>query len=635
MATLPTESGAAMSAAQKTAYERRWIALLLLSLSLMLIVIDSTIVNIAFPAIRKTFGASFADAEWVNSIYSLVFGAALITWGKLGDQFGRRNIFVWGVGVFVIGSLGTGLANSIGLTIFFRAVQGMGGAMMSPSTLSIVSATFKGRERGIAFGIWGATAGASAAIGPILGGWLITYGTSITPDSWRLAFLVNVPIGVVAVFGAFWAIQESREARAGKRVSIDVLGIILATLALGAIVFGAIEGQNYGWLEAKAVFTVGSLSYPQLAAGTTAIAAGTPSFIPFTFAFGLLMFVLFVGWELLLERRKGEPLFEFGLLRYRSFRYGLFTVAIVALGEFGVVLVLSIFFQLAKGLDAFSTGLRFLPFAGIVLIAAPMAGILSSRIGSKWVVTLGMVSEALSLFWLSRILYEDSRYLSFLLPFLLYGFGVGLAIAQLANIVLSDIPAEKAGVASGANNTIRQLGASLGIAIIGAVLFGAFATEAKPLIDQTTAFEDFGKRVEANTGVSTEAKALGKLIAATGPFVKAQIKTGLDKNEGFDTDTDVVNSAILNLPSFAKANLKNFQKIDLDDPATVAKIRADLQPDATILGKDIQDALGVGFSTAGRQAATVAAFFVALGALSSLLLPNNKPKAGQAAVMAH
>src|SRR5215207_3763762 len=173
------------------AYKYRWIALLILSMSLMLIVIDSTIVNIAFPTIRATFGASFADAEWINSIYSLVFGAALITWGKLGDQYGRRNIFIAGAALFGLSSAGVGFAPSIGVAVAMRALQGMGAAMMSPSTLSIISATFKGKERGIAFGIWGATAGVSAAIGPMLGGWLIDYGTGIMADSWRLAFLIN------------------------------------------------------------------------------------------------------------------------------------------------------------------------------------------------------------------------------------------------------------------------------------------------------------------------------------------------------------------------------------------------------------------------------------------------------------
>jgi MFS family permease len=220
-----------MTAAEQQAYKRRWIALLILSMSLMLLVIDSTIVNIAFPVIRSTFNASYADAEWINSIYSLVFGALLITWGKLGDQYGRRNIFIGGAVVFALGSLGVGIASTISVAIAFRALQGLGAAMMSPSTLSIISDTFKGKERGIALGIWGATAGVSAAVGPILGGWLIEYGTGIMAESWRLAFLINIPIAVIAIAGSFWAIRESRDPNA--RPKIDVSGIILITASLG------------------------------------------------------------------------------------------------------------------------------------------------------------------------------------------------------------------------------------------------------------------------------------------------------------------------------------------------------------------------------------------------------------------
>lgn len=634
MSSSTAVAGASMSPAEEAFYKRRWIALLLLSLSLMLIVIDSTIVNIAIPSIRETFGATFADAEWVNSIYSLVFGAALITWGKLGDQYGRRNIFVMGAIVFMLGSAGTGLASNIGLMILFRGVQGMGGAMMSPSTLSIVSSTFKGRERGIAFGIWGATAGVSAALGPILGGWLIEYGNGIMPESWRLAFLINVPIGIIAVVGAFWAIREVRDQAAKHR--IDVLGIILASLSLGAIVFGAIEGQTYGWLEAKKVFVLGSLNYPQLAEGVTTIPAGTTSFIPFMFAIGIILFVIFVWWELKQERSGGEPLFEFGMLKYRSFRYGLLTVSIVALGEFGVVLVLSIFFQLAKGMGAFETGISFLPFAISILIAAPLAGVLSSRFGAKWVVTAGMACEAVALFWMSRIFYVDTPYINFVPPFLLYGAGVGLAIAQLANIVLSDIPANKAGVGSGANNTIRQLGASLGIALIGAVLFGSFASEAKPLIEASTAFTDFGTRVSANASLSKEAVTFGKSIASFGDTVKKQLSASLDNNEGFGGDTDVVQQALDNMPAIGKTFLKG-QGVDLENPDTVALIKSDLAPDAQILADDIQGALADGFSSAARLATAVATIFVAGGAISSLLLPNNRrvPAGDEAMVMAH
>jgi MFS family permease len=631
MATTTAPVVAQRTAAEEAAYQRRWIALLLLSLSLLLIVIDSTIVNIAIPSIRSTFGASFADTEWVNSIYSLVFGAMLITFGKLGDQYGRRNLFILGTAVFLIGSAGTGLAANIGTMILFRGIQGLGAAMLSPSTLSIISNAFQGKERGIAFGIWGATAGVAAALGPILGGWLIEYGTGITTESWRLAFLINVPIGIFAIAGSFWAIREVREQ--GRKARIDFLGIVLGALGLGLIVFGAIEGQNYGWLEAKKVFTLGSLQYPTLAEGVKAIPVGTPSFIPFVFLAGAIVVLLFVLWEVRLERNGGEPLFEFGMLRYRSFRYGLLTVMIVALGEFGVVLVLSIFFQLAKGLGAFETGLRFLPFAGIVLIAAPLAGVLSSRFGAKWVVTAGMASEAIALFLISRVLYVDTDYAAIVPAFLLYGAGVGLAIAQLANIVLSDIPPEKAGVGSGANNTIRQLGASLGIAIIGAVLFGSFATEATPLIQKSTAFTDFAARVQANPNLSKESKAIGSQFGSFEKVAKDGIVAGLNANEGFSNDTNVLDTALANIPPAIKFLLKG-QGIDLDNPAVVTKIKTELAPDVKILSDDIQNALATGFSSAGRLAAQTAALFVAGGAICSLLLPNRKRQLGDAVVVA-
>lgn len=615
-------------------YERRWLALVLLASSLALIVIDSTIVNIAFPTIRSTFGASFADAEWVNSIYSLVFGSALITFGKLGDMYGRRNIFIAGAIVFLIGSAGSGLANSIETMVFFRGVQGLGGAMLSPSTLSIISSTFKGNERGIAFGVWGATAGVAGVLGPLLGGWLIEYGTTAFGEPWRLAFLINIPIGIIAVAGAFWVIKESRDAAVRHR--IDVIGIVLASLGLGAIVFGAIEGQTYGWWEAKQVFTLGAFRYPNVA-DAAAIPAGTFSFIPFSFALGVILVAAFVIWQIVQERRGGEPLFEMSLFNYTSFRWGLLTVGIVALGEFGIILVLSIFFQLAKGLGAFETGLQLLPFAIAIMVAAPVAGVLASRFGGKWVVTAGMALETLGLIWLSRVISPDADTLTLSLPLAVYGVGIGLAIAQLSNIILSDVPPSRVGAASGANNTIRQVGASLGIAIIGAVLFGTFASEAKPRIDASPAFENFGARVAANPNLSQGEKLIGQGIAQFGDQAKAQIKAGLDANEGFDgNDADLIGTALSNLPPQAVAGLK-MAGLDVTKPDVVDQIMADLAPDAAILSADIQHALAEGFAVAARADALLAAVFVGLGAIASLLLPVTKPgtQRAEVATVAH
>ncbi|MEO8392028.1 MAG: MFS transporter [Chloroflexota bacterium] len=625
-----------MTAAEQQAYKRRWIALLILSMSLMLIVIDSTIVNIAFPAIRSTFGASYADAEWINSIYSLVFGALLITWGKLGDQYGRRNIFIGGAVVFALGSLGVGTASTIGVTIAFRALQGLGAAMMSPSTLSIISGTFKGKERGIAFGIWGATAGVSAAVGPILGGWLIEYGTGIMAESWRLAFLINIPIAVIAIAGSFWAIRESRDPNAKPK--IDFVGIVLITVSLGLIVFGAIEGQNYGWLEAKKVFTLGPITYPTLASGVTAVPAGTASFIPFVFLAGIIALVLFIFIEMRQERSGGQPLFEFALLKYRSFRFGLLTISIATLGEFGTFLVLSLYMQIAKQMGAFETGVELIAAAGAMVITAPLAGALSGRFGAKWIVTLGMALEAVALFWMSRVLYFEQP-LSALTPALiLYGAGFGLSIAQLANLVLSDIPGNKAGVASGAVNTIRQVGAALGIALIGAIMFGTFATASTPLVQNSTAFSDFSADVAARTDISAGSHTLATLIGTFGDTAKQQIITALNNNEGFDSSGDALDLLISNAPPIAKTGLK-LQGVDLDNAEQLAQIRTELKPNLDKLGAGIQEPLGIGFAEAGRAATGTAAIFVVGGAIASLLLPKatraRATEGEEVAVMAH
>jgi MFS family permease len=613
-----TDAPAATLAQPKT--NRRWYALAVLSASLMLIVIDGTIVNIAFPSIRATFNAPFSQAEWVNSIYSLIFGAALITWGRLGDQYGRKNIFIGGTALFALSSLGVGLAPSIQAMIGFRALQGLAAAMMSPSTLSIISSTFRGRERGIAFGVWGATAGLSAALGPLLGGWLIEYGTNIVHESWRLGFLINVPFAAFAIVLSIWAIHESRDTI--QKHQIDWAGIVLATLGIGAIVWGTIEGQTQGWLYDKRVFLLGPVHYPQ--PRSQAVLAATP----FIFAFGMFCLALFIWWERRVEKRGGEPLFELSLFRYRSFRFGLLTIFIVALSEYGTFLSLAIYFQLAKGLGAFETGLKFLPFALMTMFAAPLGGIVSSRIGAKWVVAAGMFCEAIALYWISRVLYVDVADSALSVPLLLYGLGIGLAIAQLSNLVLSDIPSDKAGQGSGAANTTRQLGATLGIAIIGAVLFTGFATAAIPLVQKSTAFEDFGARITASTTLSPSSKLVGSIVTGFGTPAKQGIIKGLAANEGFDANqfdlilfaADVLNS----IPSQMQINLRA-QGIDLRNPATLEQIRADLAPDVNILKHDIQYALGTGFSEAARASSLLASALVLFGALSSLLLPNAKP----------
>ncbi|HEX3053344.1 MAG TPA: MFS transporter, partial [Aggregatilineaceae bacterium] len=335
---------------------RRWYALLILSLSLMLVIMDGTIVNVAIPSITKDFDSSFRDAEWVNTIYSLVYAATLILWGKIGDQYGRRLLFLIGVSIFGVGSALVGASSSIGMLVAMRAFQGIGAAILSPSTLSIITTTFKGKERGIAFGVWGATAGVAAALGPLLGGYVVDHA------SWRWAFYINVPVVIAAFVGSLWAIRESRDQE--TKHYFDVVGTLLGGFGLAAFVFGIIEGQSYGWWKPDDLFTVLGWEWP----------LDSISIVPLAMQLGVVLLAVFTWYELRLEKRQLEPLFEFGLLKFPSFRFGMITGLIVNLGEIGVLFALSLFLQGTKGLSAFETGVALLPLAGMAFIGAPLAG---------------------------------------------------------------------------------------------------------------------------------------------------------------------------------------------------------------------------------------------------------------------
>ncbi|OLD11211.1 MAG: hypothetical protein AUI93_05330 [Crenarchaeota archaeon 13_1_40CM_3_52_10] len=440
---------------------KQLLILLVLSLSLAIIVIDATIVIVAQYRISQDFKINLKDLEWITSLYSLVFGSFLLTWGKLSDEFGRKRIFISGISLFIIGSIIDGFSQDLSQILVGRVIQGFGAAMASPSTLSILTTTFTGKARGVAFGIWGATAGAAAVLGPVLGG----YFTSDPTFTWRWAFFINIPIGILALVGAAFAIKETRFK--DPKYTTDSIGLILITLGLSSLLFGFIEAQTYGWIVPATDFGVGSFSW----------SVSNPVSLPLvSIITGLVLLSLFTFYEIRRLRSAKIPLFDFSLLKFKGFRYGLFTVTIVAMGEFGAVFIISIFLQTVKGLSAFNAGLTFLPMAISVFIFAPVAGVLATRFGPKWVVTTGMTLEAIALFSLSQIISVDNP-VYYLYPILvIYGAGVGLAISQLTSTVLLSIPWQKAGVGSGANNTVRQIGSAFGIAVIGAVLVAQIST---------------------------------------------------------------------------------------------------------------------------------------------------------------
>src|SRR3989441_7396859 len=429
------------------------LTLLVCCLSISIIVIDFTIVNNALPSIQKTFaGVSVKDLEWITSLYGLLFGSFLLTWGKLGDQFGRKRIFIAGIVLFVFGSVIDGISANLTQLLIGRTIQGFAAAMASPSTLSILSTTFTGKARSMAFGMWGAVAGAAGVIGPLLGGYFATYAT------WRWSFLINVPIGAITLAVAVLAIRESRFR--DPKYTADYPGVILVTLGLSSLLFGFIEAQTYGWLTPNQPFTLESFTWP-----LTNISLPAVCFIA-----GAVLMAGFTLAEIQRSRIGKVPLFDFGLMQYKAFRYGLFTVAIVAVGEFATIFIYSIYFQIGRGLPAIDSAINLIPFGIAIFVFSPIAGRLSNRYGPKRIVTSGMIMETIALFTLFLITSDSTPLYYFTPVFAFFGAGFGLSLPQLTNTVLASVPFQKAGVAAAANNTIRQISAAFGVAVLGAVM---------------------------------------------------------------------------------------------------------------------------------------------------------------------
>ena len=449
------ESPGAATAAMHESGRGRWLGLAMLSLGVSMIIVDATIVNVAVPSIIRDLNMDSTQAEWINTIYALVFAALLITLGRIGDLVGRRKLYLLGLVVFAFASVMAGLAQSGAMLILARVFQGVGGAMILPSTQSILNTNFRGRDRAIAFGIWGATIGGMAAVGPLLGGWLTTY------LSWRWAFFINVPVALIAIFGTLRYIGESKDENA--KSGLDPVGFVLITGGLSLFIFGLIEGRSYGWWTPTKPFEIFGWTWP----------LESVSIIPFCLVGGLIALALFLVVEGRRSRAGKFFLFDVGLWLYPAFRYGNLAGTIVSLGEFGLLFALPLYLQAVRGYSAFETGLVFLALAVGSFFAAPMSARLAHTYGPRRAVTLGMFLEAVGIISTSLLISTTVTGLQLAVPLFIYGIGVGLATAQLTSIVLSDIPPERSGLASGANSTMRQIGSALGIAILGTVLFTA------------------------------------------------------------------------------------------------------------------------------------------------------------------
>ncbi|MCH9718866.1 MAG: DHA2 family efflux MFS transporter permease subunit [Actinomycetia bacterium] len=443
-----------------------WWALVALLIGVSMIVIDGSLVNVLLPDMVDDLSLNATETQWVNSIYALVFAALLITIGLLADRFGRRLLFLSGVVIFALGSLASGVAQDPSFLIAARAVQAIGGAMMLPSSIAVINVLFTGRNRAVAFGLWGAIFAGAAAIGPLLGGFLAEY------FSWRWAFLINIPIGLIS---AIMVLRFVPENKGPKVAGLDPVGVILSASGLGLIVYALIEGQQFGWWTAIAEFDLGPITIP----------VGGLSVVPIALVTGCVLLLLLVTWEKRRSELGKASLLDLSLFRIRRYGFGNIVALVVSLGEFGVLFVLPLWIQSVHGLNPLETGaiLAFLAVGAIV--SGGLARKASALLGPTRVVRLGMVLEVVGIVWVGLTLGVDRNPWLLAIPLVVYGLGVGFASAQLTNVVLADVPPIKSGQASAVTSTFRQVGTALGSAVIGAVLFTGLGT----ILDKTLAEE--------------------------------------------------------------------------------------------------------------------------------------------------
>jgi len=409
---------------------RKWWTLGAVGVGLFMIMIDNTVVNVALPTMQRELGLSLEQLEWVVSGYALTFAAFMLTGGTLADRLGRRRIFVAGLAIFTVASLLCGLAGSGGLLIAFRVVQGVGAAIMTPATLSILVAAFPVRQRGTAIGIWAAVSALALAIGPLLGGLLAEH------VGWHWIFFINVPVGVAGIVASMVFVDESRDESAVRR--LDVPGLLTSGVGLFALTYALIQGNTAGW------------SSPRIL-GAFAVAA-----------IGLAAFVV-------IELRSRAPMLDLGLFRDPTFTGANLVSLLVSLAMFGVFFYLSLYMQQVLRYTPVHAGLTFLPTTVLIILVAPQAGRLTDRFGARWIVGTGMTLVALSLTVYSRL--DATSTFRDIVPGLLTG-GVGMAMTMTPTTAatMAAVPADKSGVGSAILNSMRQVGGSLGIAVIGAIM---------------------------------------------------------------------------------------------------------------------------------------------------------------------
>jgi len=462
----------------------RWATLAIVIVAAFIIVLDNTVLNVAVPTILRDFDTTLPSVEWVITGYALTFATLLIIGGRLGDIYGHRRIFMVGLVFFAAGSFLAAVSQSVHQLILGEAIiEGIGASLMLPTTLAIISDTFHGRERATAFAAWGATAGVASALGPVVGGFLTSN------YSWRWSFGINVVIAPLALIGAMLFIKPA--VRSSRRLRIDIPGAVLIAIGMFLLVFALSEGAIYGWWKPIKDFTIGG---HMIWSTDHAI-----SIIPLIVVVSIALLGFFVVLERWKERHDRDPLFEFSHLKLRTYKFGLLTGVLLGMGQLGLSFVLPQYLQTAEHLTAAQNGLWLLPTGAFVIVGAQVGAKLIHRWGTTVVVRVGLM---LYLLGICLILSVVSLHVTFweLVPgFALYGMGIGFSGSQLTNVVMSEIPQDSSGSASGANTTVRQVGMALGVAVIGALLTTTAISHATSQVNASPA--SASTKAAADTGI--------------------------------------------------------------------------------------------------------------------------------------
>jgi EmrB/QacA subfamily drug resistance transporter len=418
-----------------------WLVLVVLCTGFFMILLDTTIVNVAIPAMSAGLNTTLDQILWVLNAYILVYAVLLITAGRLGDLYGQRNLFAIGLAIFTIASALCGLSQNANELIAARILQGVGGAVLTPQTLAILTSLFPPERRGAAFGIWAGVAGLATIAGPTVGGAIVTY------IDWRWIFFVNVPIGIAAIIATFAIIPDLRP---GRSHGWDIPGVVLATAGLFAIVFGLIEGQRYNWGEIASY----GVTIPEVIVG------------------GVVLLVVFIIWE----RFQSEPLVPLSLFADRNFAVANWIAAAIAFGMMSLFLPVVIYLQSVRGFSAFTAGLTLAPMSLTSMVFAPFAGRLADRIGGKYILMTGISVFTIGFGSVIYVAGPDSTWITFLVPAIIAGAGMGMTFAPMTTVAMRNISPRMAGAASGLLNTTRQLGQAIGSAVVGAILQNQLAT---------------------------------------------------------------------------------------------------------------------------------------------------------------